>query len=206
MQVSSETKVFLGIAVVTVLVIVGGALMFSQPAKTYGLETLAPSTAWATGSATPRSTLVEFSDFECPSCKAAEPVVDDLIAKYSSQGLRFVYRHYPLPQHLFAMKAAEAAEAAGKQGKFWEMRSLLFQNQDALSDDLFPKLAGDMGLNLDQFKKDMNSEEVNKKVLADQADGNAVGVNATPTFFLNGKKVDLTSLGDLETLVANSLK
>ncbi|KKT75009.1 MAG: Protein-disulfide isomerase [Microgenomates group bacterium GW2011_GWA2_44_7] len=203
---SNETKIFLGIIIITIIAIVGGAFLFSQPTKTINPEILSPNTAWATGSATPKSTLVEFSDYECPACKQVKPIVNEIISKYSAKGLRFVYRHFPLPQHKYAIKAAATAEAAGKQGKFWEMGDLLFDRQSELSDDLFPKLATELKLDVDQFSKDQISQETNKRIGDDTAAGNQVGINATPTFFLNGVKVNLKSFGELEVAVADSLK
>lgn len=200
-----ETKLFLGIMVVTAAVVLGGVALFSRPAPTISNEVLAPATAWATGSATPKATLIEFSDFQCPACKSVEPTVEAVISKYSGS-LRFVYRHFPLSQHPFAGKAAAVAEAAGMQGKFWEMNRLLFVNQEQLSDELFPKLAGQLGLDLAKFNKDRESESVKKRVNDDVAVGNLVGINATPTFFLNGKKLELKSFADLETAVVGVLK
>ena len=135
-----------------------------------------------------------------------KPIVNEIISKYSAKGLRFVYRHFPLPQHKYAIKAAATAEAAGKQGKFWEMGDLLFDRQSELSDDLFPKLATELKLDVDQFSKDQISQETNKRIGDDTAAGNQVGINATPTFFLNGVKVNLKSFGELEVAVADSLK
>lgn len=204
---NSETKVFLGIILTTIVIIFGGVLFASRTTTPVIVDQakLAPTTAWATGSATPKATLVEFSDFQCPACKSFEPEVESIISKYSST-LRFVYRHFPLPQHKFSEKSALAAEAAGTQGKFWEYHHLLFPNQESFSDELFPKLANDLNLNAEKFKADMASQSLLDKIRSDVAFGNTIGVNATPTFFLNGKKLDLQSYSDLETAVADAVK
>ncbi len=202
---TSETKIFLGIILTTILIIGGGMVLMTRPAPTYDLKTLAPATAWATGSATPKATLVEFSDYQCPACKAFEPTIESMLAKYATT-LRFVYREFPLAQHPFGQKAAIAAEAAGAQGKFWEYHTALFPQQDSFSDEFFVKLATDLGLNVDKFKTDLENKDIKKRVDDDVAFGNTIGISATPTFFLDGKKLNLQNYTDLETAVAGAVK
>ena len=140
------------------------------------------------------ATLIEYSDFQCPACGSYYPIVkkvsEDLGAK-----VRFAYRHFPLPQHKNAKLAATVAEAAGKQGKFWEMHDLIFQNQSDWSEEknaavLFAKYAQDIGLNLAQFQTDIASDDIKAKIENDYKSGVKAGVNSTPSFFLNGKKMD----------------
>jgi len=140
------------------------------------------------------ATLIEYSDFQCPACGSYYPIVkkvsEDLGAK-----VRFAYRHFPLPQHKNAKLAATVAEAAGKQGKFWDMHDLIFQNQSDWSEDknatvLFAKYAQDLGLDLAQFQTDIASDEIKAKIENDYKSGVKAGVNSTPSFFLNGKKMD----------------
>ena len=115
-------------------------------------------------------------------------------------------RHRPNPlQHPFAREAAQAAEAAGKQGKYWEMYDLLFANQDKFADALFPQLAGDLGLDATKFASDMKDSAITNKILDDIAAGTRFGVDATPTFFLNGTKLSLNSFDDLKTAVATAI-
>lgn len=153
------------------------------------------STDWVKGDANAPVILVEYSDFQCPACAAYQ----DLLAQIKNQfgeNLAIVYRHYPLRQiHLQADIAAQAAEAAGKQGKFWEMHDLLFTNQQTWAEDrkakkIFDQFAMDLGLNLDQFKVDMNAKETKGLVQADYVSGIKQQINATPTFFLNGTQID----------------
>ena len=109
--------------------------------------------------------------------------------------VRFAYRHFPLPQHKNAKLAATVAEAAGKQGKFWEMHDLIFQNQSDWSEEknaavIFAQYAQDLQLDLAKFQTDIASEEIKAKIENDYKSGVKAGVNSTPSFFLNGKKLD----------------
>lgn len=137
--------------------------------------------------------LIEYSDFQCPACASYLPIVKKLAEEFSDR-VAFVYRHFPLDQHQHAQIAAQATEAAGKQGKFWQMHDKLFENQDTWSDqknaqELFIQYAQELELDLEQFKDDLDSKEVKDKVNYDYQSGVSGGVNATPTFFLDGKKL-----------------
>ena len=117
-----------------------------------------------------------------------------LLQEYDGK-FTFVYRHFPLAQHKNSNVAARASEAADKQGKFWEMYSLLFDRQDDWAEkgnagDMFADYAKELGLNVDQFKTDIESQEVKDKVNADYSSGVKNGVNSTPTFFFNGSKME----------------
>jgi protein-disulfide isomerase len=144
-------------------------------------------------SSTASATLIEYSDFQCPACASYYPLVEKVVGEYGSS-LQFVYRHFPLPQHKQAKSAAYAAEAAGKQGKFWEMYKLLFEGQHEWADKsdaakTFESYALRLGLDLERFKKDVSSQEVTEKVETSYQGGVRATVNATPTFFLNGRKL-----------------
>lgn len=132
-------------------------------------------------------TVVEFSDFQCPFCQRfRNETFDALIEKYGDD-IRIVYRDYPLSSlHPQAQKAAEAAECANEQGKFWEMHDLLYENQDALSEDLYQDLAGQLKLDTQQFDDCLESDKYADEVAADQQAGTSYGVSGTPTFFING--------------------
>jgi protein-disulfide isomerase len=135
-------------------------------------------------------TLVEYGDFECPSCGAAYPVVEAVRRKMGS-GLRFVFRHFPLTQmHPYAMHAAEAAEAAGAQGKFWQMHGLLFEHQDALEDADLARYAKALHLDVGRFNGDLTSEAHVARIREQVGSGIRSGVNGTPTFFINGVRYD----------------
>lgn len=139
-------------------------------------------------------TLVEYGDFQCPACAAYFPVVEQVVNKYS-EDITFQFRHFPLVSiHPNAFAASRAAEAASKQGKFWEMYDKLYANQQDWSNNsnpmsIFETYAKQLGLNEDQFKKDFASSAVNNAIKADEAEGKKLGVQATPTFVLNGKVI-----------------
>lgn len=140
-------------------------------------------------------TLVEYADFQCPACASYFPLVEQLSKEYSDK-MRIVSRHFPLRSiHKHAQISAQAAEAAAKQEKYWEMASLLYKKQDEWSNTrdprgLFKQYAEELSLNLNQFEKDMNSSEAKAKVDADYESALSLGINSTPTFYLNGNKID----------------
>lgn len=149
---------------------------------------------WIRGNRTASTTLMEYSDFQCPACGAYYPILKQLHQEFGNE-LRFVYRHFPLRQiHFNAELAARAAEAAGKQGKFWEMHDMIFENQKEWSErgsarNAFIQYAQSLGLDVERFKSDMDAKETKQKVSADYNGGVGFGVNSTPTFFLNGEKL-----------------
>ncbi|MGD0330378.1 MAG: DsbA family protein [Nitrososphaeria archaeon] len=131
-------------------------------------------------------TLVEYGDFECPHCGRTYPIVKRL-QEHLDGKLRFVFRHLPISTvHSHAKKAAEAAEAAGSQGKFWEMHDQLFEHQDTLDDENLRRYAIAVGLDIKRFDQEMKSNLYAPKVHEDFINGVKSGVNGTPTFFING--------------------
>ena len=147
--------------------------------------------------------IIEYGDFECPACGAYEPLVEDLTKKYGDR-VAFAFRNYPLPQHQDAVIAAQAAEAAGLQGKYWEMHDLLYSKQSewtavgpgAVVSKYFDGYAKSLGLDVKKFDTDINSQGVKDKVQNDQSLGNAAKVDHTPTFFLNAKQIENPSSED----------
>jgi protein-disulfide isomerase len=139
-------------------------------------------------------TLEEFGDFQCPPCGQFAGFAEELLREYDSR-LRVVFRNFPLPAHEHAREAAIAAEAAGFQGKFWEMHDTLYREQSAWSKapntrELFESYAGTLGLNIDRFKKDMDSDKARERVDSDHALGDFLGVKVTPTLFINNRPVE----------------
>lgn len=143
-------------------------------------------------------TLVEYGDFECPHCGRAFPIIEEVRRKMGDQ-LRFVYRHFPLAEiHPHAQAAAESAEAAGAQDKFWQMHHQLFTHQDALGHVQLLQYAKEIEIDLDQFDKSLKTHEFAQHIRTDFMSGARSGVNGTPTLFINGiryeGRVDVASL------------
>jgi protein-disulfide isomerase len=137
-------------------------------------------------------TLVEYGDFECPNCKQAKPAVEIVLNRYPEQ-VRFVYRHFPLTDvHPHALAAAEAAECAGAQGKFWEMHALLFEHQTHLDRNHLLRYADDLGLDMARVASELDDEIYRQRVLEHLAGGERSGVRGTPGFFVNGRIVDVS--------------
>lgn len=149
----------------------------------------------AKGADDPLVTIVEFADFECPACGAVFPLVEELYAKYGKQ-MQVVFKHFPLDTHPNAKLAAQAAYAAQQQGQFWKMHKMLFDNQMRLTEPDLVKYAGDIGLDVNRFKKDLHSDAAKDRVEQEKKQGESLGVAATPTLYINGREVDLSKLGN----------
>ncbi len=142
------------------------------------------------GNADAPITLVEYGDYECPYCSGAYTIVKE-IQQQMGDRLRFVFRNFPLTQaHVHAQKAAEAAEIAGDSGKFWEMHDMLYENQKALNFLALREYAEDVGLDGDAFEEALEARTKQDRVREDFMSGVRSGVNATPTFFINGFRHD----------------
>lgn len=164
------------------------------------------STDWTIGTST-AVVLMEYSDFQCPACRSYFPIVEQIVDEYKDR-ITFVYRHFPLPQHLNALTSARASEAAARQGKFFEMYRLLFQNQDIWSAstkpfETFKAYAESLSLDLKKFENDYNDIYIKGKITNDYKSGVNLGVNSTPSFFLNGKKIDNPQGNTGEEIIAN---
>ena len=150
---------------------------------------------WSEGGKDALVTIVEYSDFQCPACAAYYPVMSELHAAFGDQ-INIVYRNYPLTQiHANAQLAAQAAEAAGIQGKFFEMHDLLFSEQQTWSDlsdptATFVSYATSLELNVEQFNTDLTSSAVRAAVAEDVRSGMSANITGTPTFFLNGERIE----------------
>ena len=219
-------RTFLAIAIVIVLA-VGGIIYFSHAksspqtsidgttdvgnqnsldnSKPVDQKTLLGDLRNAQGKANAPVTITEFSDYQCPYCKTANEEMKKVLAKYGDK-IRFAYRHFPLQTHPLSRQAAQAAEAAGAQGKFWQMHDKIFDNQDSLTADSFEKFAGEIGLNIDQFRKDVVAQKYVDLVNKDYQDGITLQVQGTPTFYVNGRLVQLSSFSDLYGYIDAALK
>lgn len=185
------------LGIVAVIVAIGyGLIKLSDPETSFSRPLSLPveDIDHTEGPEDAKVTMVEYGDYQCPACATYSPVVIQALEQFPND-LRLVYRHIPLPQHLNAPAASFAAEAAGKQGKFWEMHNGLYAMQaewQSLENPVpqFEQYAEEMGLDVEKFKQDFASEEVASKVERDMKSAGDSGVNSTPTFFLNGTKVE----------------
>ncbi len=148
--------------------------------------------------------LIEFSDFECPACKAFAPVINGLINKYKDRVL-FAFKHMPLPQHTNSTSAAIASEAAHEQNKFWEYGDKLFDAQPDFSREIYIEIAADLGLDMDKFQRDLDDKTLAKRVEKDRLQAIRAGVESTPTFILNNRFVKLNTYDDLEIQIIEEL-
>lgn len=135
-------------------------------------------------------TIVVWSDFECPHCKHVVPIVERLVEAHPGD-VRLVHKFYPIPRHTVAKFAAKAAYAAQRQGKYWEMERLLFENQDKLGEQTILEFAQSLGLKMDQVKADMEGEAAKQVIERDMADAERLGLSGTPFVLINGREFDL---------------
>lgn len=177
------------IGIITV-VLFGGAIWFSSMSAEKNNEGI-ELTTYVKGNPEADTTLVEYSDLQCPACASFYPVVKDLLDQYGDQ-IRFEYKHFPLPMHQYAMQAAMAAEAAGQQGKFFEFHDILFERQQewggsATPNTFFLAYAEELELDIDQFRRHQNSSVLRDHVRDQMSEARTLGVGSTPSFFLNGE-------------------
>lgn len=147
------------------------------------------------GAQKPKITIVEYSDFECPTCAYFGPIVSNIVEE-NKKDTQLVYRHFPLPGHTNAKTAALVAEAAGKQNKFWDMHTLLFNNQTDWvnaknKEKIFESYAKDLNLNISQYTKDIKSKTLLKKIEDNINQATSYSLQGTPTFIINGRIIDL---------------
>lgn len=187
--------------------ILGGMIFVAQKDKTdvssVDVSKLQPATEQngniadhVQGNADSKVVLIEYGDFQCPGCASAAPVIKGLVEKYKDN-IAFVFRNYPLYQmHPNAFSSSSAAEAAGLQGKYWEMYDKLYENQSSwvslsgtVRTDYYLSLASQLGLDIETFKADLESEAIKQKIDFDSALGKKVEIAGTPSYFMNGKNV-----------------
>ena len=203
------------ISVFVVIVIIMFSYYFYQMSNDTSLNPVnieVNATDHVRGASSGKVTLVEFGDFQCPACGNYEPMVEKIIES-NKKDLKFVFRHFPLIQlHQNALLAAKASESAGFQGKFWEMHDMIYAHQKDWSEemnaiDVFISYAQNLGLNVEKFKTEINNPTVEQNILAEYKEGAKLGVNSTPSFFLNGKKLENPrSLEDFDVLIKDAIK
>lgn len=203
----------IGTIVGTLILVVVVAFAFSNSAAQPEVDTslLTENAVHIKGAENPTVTVVEFSDLQCPACRAAAPLTDQLVAQYPDQ-VQVVMRHYPLTQiHPLAQTAAQAAVAADQDGKFWEMRDLIFANQTEWSGQSPEEFTEILGAYADQLEIDktaflerIESPEVKEVVARDVQLGNQVQIQGTPTFFVNGQRTPAPQLLDTVESLLNT--
>lgn len=204
--------------IVLVLLVAGGigALSYlgskptDTPSTTSSSASAIAANDWVAGNKEAEVILVEYSDFQCPACAAYHPFAKQLVQELGND-FAFIYRHFPLKQHKHAELAAYAAEAAGNQGKFWEMNAMIFEHQNDWSDinnarDIFLGYADSLGLDRARLEKDIDSDVIADKVSESYNTGSKLRIAGTPTFFLNGKKLEaLRSYEEFKKLIQDEI-
>ncbi len=222
---------FVIIAVVLGVALAGAALLYqssTDTARTARLDEPPSTAAQPTAALPPRTplpgaqpprtrgssgentaTLEEFGDFQCPPCGAMHPIIK-AIEEENGARLRVIFRHLPLSNHVHAFNAALAAEAAGRQNRFWEMHDALYEKQRSWSTakdarPLFAEYARTLGLDVTRFNSDINAPEVVARVRADMERADSLGINATPTLLINGREVAYSTVDDLRARIKNAV-
>jgi protein-disulfide isomerase len=211
---STNLKVTLGLLAAALAVVIGIVVVNQNDApSTAGVSEalVRPDSHRLSTAADGKTTVVEFLDFECESCLAAYPGVEKLRAEYGNK-ITYVVRYFPIASHPNAYNAAHAAEAAARQGRFEDMYKKLFDNQNAWAHHqqsqatVFEGYAQQLGLDMTKYKTDVTSAEVDTRVKADATDGENLGVEGTPTFFINGKTyADQPTYAALKSAIDTSL-
>jgi protein-disulfide isomerase len=168
------------------------------------------NTTW---SKTKKHVLIEYGDMQCPACKSFHDSLKEIEKDKSvTDNITFVYRHFPLVNiHQFAMEAAISAEAAGNQGKFFQMTDLMYDNQEEWSkqksvSETFRKYAEQLKLDMEKYDADIKSDKTRTAVLNDQESGNTYEVNSTPTFYLDGEKLDVATFDEFKNKLVEAAK
>lgn len=157
------------------------------------------------GAADAPVTIALFTDFQCPYCAKIVPQLNEVLEKNKGK-VKLVFKNFPLNTHQFARKAAAAALAAGKQGKFWELHDRLFQNYNRLNDQVVQEQAQQLGLDMQKFNKDMNDPQIMQAINQDYQDGAKAGVRGTPTIYVNGSLLRNTNLEGFQAAIDKELE
>lgn len=202
-------KHFWKIVFALVVVLMGASVWYAQYASSKANEGVT-ITDHIKGPQNAKVKLTEYGDFQCPACGAFYPVVSDVLSKYGDQ-IQFEFKNFPLLTiHPYALPAAKAAEAASQQGKFFEMYDKLYQNQQAWSQSATPQVffdqyAKDIGLNVPQFKEQMKSSIIENHIRQQYEDAQKLGLTGTPSFYLNGQKLEFQTIGDFMNAIESAL-
>ena len=216
---STRTKILINVGVVIGVAVMIAVVVFATRTPTPPSPTgsasapqvLRENSHRLSTAADGKVTVVEFLDFECEACGAVYPVVEDLREEFDGE-VTFVTRYFPIPSHTNAVNSAVAAEAAARQGQFEAMYSKLFETQTQWGEqpesraDLFRTYAEDIGLDLELYDADIQDPAVLERVMEDQREGTALGVQGTPTFFLNGEQLELSTLEAFRAAIEGAVR
>jgi len=214
-EVKNRIFLWLGVAAIIALVVFGMIKLVKNSSQENGpdlpvtiLESVNPSD-WIRGNANASTTLIEYGDFECPACAVYYPYVKELERLFGTD-VKFVFRNFPLIQHVNGRLSSRAAEAAGNQGKFWEMHDMIYENQKdwagkGNAKNIFIGYATLLNLNIDEFKRDLESKETGEKIDEDIQSGNKYGVDGTPAFYLNNTRLQLRSFEEFKQVIQNEI-
>jgi protein-disulfide isomerase len=211
----NKTPIIATIAV-TLIILLGGVFALSgkggdtSSATKVDPKVLIGKTSFQTNPKA-KVTIVEFGDFQCPACGYTHTTTKQILKEYGTK-INYVFRHFPLPQHEKALISAETAEAAGAQGKFFEMSDLLYENQSEWASsknpmDEFIKYAKKLKLDTNKFQSSVENNKFSDKINADLSDGAKLNINSTPTFFINGEKMEeAATFANFKTRIDTLLK
>ncbi|MBU6447730.1 thioredoxin domain-containing protein [Patescibacteria group bacterium] len=209
------SKQTITMVVIGAVIIIGAFILFKKSPTTnapaVNVQNLVTSTDHMTGSSTAKVQLVEFGDYQCPACGYAYPAIKQVVDAHASDpNFNFVFRNFPLPMHANALAAAQAAEAAGEQGKYFEMHDLLYTHQNdwaELTDPttVFEGYAQQIHLDTQKFKTAMTDPKITNMLLSQRQQAMDMGIAGTPTFFLNNQQLPgIPTADELEKLITNA--
>ena len=198
----NKIALYLLVGVILILVF---SLIYLSVQRNVGVKNIEIGNLPPRGNPNASIKIIEFSDFQCPACKASHPIIDRIFQDYQGEIVLY-YRNFPLTMHENSFIAAEAAECANEQGKFWEYHNILFENQDSLDKNNLKKYAKSLGLNEEQFNLCLDNEKYKGEILKDLSDAKELRLEGTPTFFINGKKVFGGNEQELRKLIEEELK
>lgn len=211
-----DLRILLGIILATLILLFGGVFLLnnnnptSQIAGAVDTKLLVRDDSFQTATNSTKVTIVEFADFSCPACALSNEILNSITKDYAGK-VNIVFRHFPLPNHINSKIAAEAVEAAGEQGKYLEMQDKLYKNQSEWSniDNPLAKFLGyakELNLDINKFEDSVKNNSFASKIERDKNDGNSLGINSTPTFFINGKKqLGIGSLDQFKNIINQEL-
>ncbi len=216
-QVNNDLKIIGGVVIISIALLTALVVFGSQAESSPSVEPIAVNkgelvrdNSYQTGPKDAPIQLVEFADFQCPACRATEPTLKQLLSEYGDK-IHFIYRNFPLSIHNNADTAALAAEAAGAQGKFWEMKALLYENQNEWNvainpSNIFNRYAKNLGLDEEKFQASIKDQGLIDKIRRDKGDSAALNLSGTPTLFVNGVQYqDVPSYEKLKQLFDSKL-